>query len=87
MKISWNGTTLTIDMQGDILISPTGGLTPSVRGPSGAIQVLPPIPFELKIDAGTVVETSPANVAEIEQRILSLLRTSPSQQPGGGLPS
>lgn len=87
MKISWNGTALTIDMQGDILISPTGGLTP---GTCEAIHVvLPSPPFDVKIQAGTVVETTPENVTQIEQRILSLLKRPPSQasQHGGGLPS
>ena len=86
MKISWNGTALVIDMQGDILISPTGGLTPG-RTPSNAIQVTPPMPFELKIEAGTVVETSPANVAQIEERILGLLRMPPLSQPPASRPS
>lgn len=77
MKISWNGTALVIDMQGDILISATGGLTTDVTtGLRGAIQVLP-LPVELKIEAGTIVETTAENVAQIEHRILSMLRSPP----------
>lgn len=86
MKISWDADkkTLVIDMQGDILISPTGGLSsPPREDARGAISVAP-IPFDLQILAGTVVETTHANVAQIEQRIATMLRTPPGPVQGQG---
>lgn len=82
MKISWDGEALVIDLAGDILISPTGGL----GGPEHAVQLVTPLPFAVKIQGkgGTLVETSPEIVARIEQNIRTMLKAAPGAGRSSG---